>query len=423
MQDRSRGITSQHIHTLALISTLGFGLALSACSSGSGNSGPVRTVSLGEFASAEQRHARANARTSEPAEDDRIEDESAQSLTPAVVLEAAPPDESASRSPRTDRAGKKIIVDSLVGQVNGRPIFANAFFAPIEDQLIALRRRVSEREFTAQAMPIITEHLRQIVLNELFLAEAEAQLSPQEQQGIIAWMRQMRSMTISESGGTRTATQRRLADQEGVSLDDYVAARRDMVLIQQLRRDKIEPRVIVSWRDVQREYERRFSEFNPPATLKLTRIRLSTRNDAEQIEQVKQRLASGESFAAIARDLGQREGEQWQEFQMGPNGIADVALAEPIKQRIMHLDVGQTSEPFEQGTSTWWLHIADIEQPQGRDLYDPQVQRTIKTSLENRRFNEEMNRYIGTLFEQGIYDELDAMLYRLIEIASVRYGR
>ena len=345
--------------------------------------------------------------------------------SPPVTLEAAstPSGQSAPEElggTSLPAGSRRVIVDSLVGQVNGRPIFANDFFLPIADQLRALGRRSTQREFLSQAQPIIMEHLRQIVLNELFLAEAQSQLTVEQQQGIFAWMRHIRETTIAESGGTRTGTRQQLQEREGMSIDEFVAARRDMALLQQLRRDKIEPRVIVSWRDVQREYQRRWDEFNPPATLSLARIRLSTDAQVETIEQVKQRLADGEPFAEIAASLDQAEdGRAWQTFQMGAGGIEDISLADRIKQHIIHLQVGETSEPFQHGSSTWWLHIAGIDQPEGRSLYE--VQREIQASLHNRRFNEEMNNYIETLFEQGIYDELDSMLLQLLEIATVRY--
>lgn len=424
MDDERKTVEHARATRAALVAILiGAGLCV-GCSS-SPDQGPIRTVSLAEFA-ASDRHLAAdaseNAEADEQAQDDAASEQRSNDNEPAqrVQVPLGASSQPAERQQRSEP--QRVVVDSLVGQVNGRPIFANEFFAPIEDQLLAIRRQVSSREFLSQATPIITEQLRQIVLNELFLAEAEAGLTEQEQQGLFAWMRHMRDVTIAESGGSRTATRQRLAEQEGVSLDDYIASRRDMVLIQQLRRDKIEPRVIVAWRDVQREYERRWEEFNPPATLKLTRIRIPS-DDEDTIAQVNDRLAAGESFAAIAQSLDQPDGESWQSLEMGPGGIDDIALAESIKSRIAGLEVGQTSEPFELGSSTWWLHIADIEQEAGRDLYDPQVQRQLSATLRNRRFNEEMNRYINTLFEQGVYDEIETMMTRLLEIAAVRYGQ
>lgn len=403
---------------------LGCAWVASGCESGSSRLTGGREISLADFArkdivddhDAELDAHKATASIEAPSERSPAMPVQLQATSPTQAR--AVPDDGGNAS--AVAPARRVVVDSLVGQVNGRPIFANEFFAPIEDQLRAIGRRTTQREFLTQARPIIMEHVRQIVLNELFLAEAESQLTQEQQQGILAWMRYIRDTTIAEGGGTRTGTGQQLQEREGMTIEQYVEARRDMALLQQLRREKIEPRVIVSWRDVQREYERRWDEFNPPATLSLARIRLSTESEAERIQQVQQRLEGGEAFADIADSLNQAgDGEIWQQFQMGAGGIADITLADHIKQHIIDLDVGQTSQPFEQGASTWWLHIAAIEQPQGRSLYD--VQRQIYSSLRERRFNQEMNRYIESLFAKGVYDELDSMLLRLLEIGLVRY--
>lgn len=427
---QKRPISGRSIAVCASIALLGAVAAtLNGCQSswpGSNSFRGAREVGLAEFARSEM-----TPDDSQYAEDSEHNNATAEPRTTEtnmlVRLQASssPTDEphpnwAIADDPEPRFQPRRVIVDSLIGQVNGRPIFANDFFAPIEDQLRAIGQRTSQREFVEQSRAIIIEHLRQIVLNELFLAEAESQLTEDQQMGVLAWMQNLRDVTIAEGGGTRTGTDQQLQQREGMTIDQYVEARRDMALLHQLRRDKIEPRVIVSWRDVQREYERHWDDFNPPAILKLARIRLATNSQTDLIQQVNQRLAAGEPFAEIAASIGQeKDGQLWQQFQMGANGIQDIALAEHIRQHIVSLEVGQTCQPFEQGSSTWWLHIADIEQPEGHSLY--KVQRALRTRLQERRFNQEMSRYIDSLFEKGIYDELDSMLLRLIEIAMVRY--
>ncbi len=388
----------------------------------SASSSGAREVSLAEFA---DRNGPARpARTPALADEDVFDDNGHQRQTPIQLQASTPLREQTAMPPRqptsTSDDQRRMVVDGLVGQINGRPVYANDFFVPIEDQLRALSRRGSQRDFRAQATVVIDDHLHQIVLNELFLAEAESQLTREQQQGLFAWMRHLREVTIAEAGGTRTGTGQRLRETEGLTIDEYIQRRRDLGLIQQLREDKIEPRVIVTWRDVQREYQRRWDDFNPPATLRLGRIRLTTDTQAEEIEHVKQQLDAGVPFADIAASVGQADdGQQWQQFQMGGGGIADISLADPIKQRLIHLEVGDTTEAIEIGSATWWLHIAGIDQPRGRDLYE--VQRQIYDSLHNRRFQEEFNRYIDSLLAEGIYDEFDSMLQRLVDIAVVRY--
>jgi len=236
--------------------------------------------------------------------------------------------------------GTRVIVDSLVGEVNGRPIYADSFFEPIEDQLRAIAQRATQREFINQATEVISEHLGQIVRNELFLADARSQLTPEQRQGLFSWMRAMREQEILQGGGTQTAAARRVQEQHGMTMDEYLAARRDVALLQKLQEERISPRVIVSWRDIEREYQRRFHEFNPPARMKVSRIRLSTERDGDLIERVKEQLAAGEDFAEVAAAAGMRDHGAWQEFQLGEAGGDGLELSENIKERGRGLDGG-----------------------------------------------------------------------------------
>lgn len=441
-----------------LLSAAGIGLvtgvlAASGCATdGSGHRGSAREVGLAEFS----QPARAGRETRESGGEseaistaDRRASNPATSTSPATP---APPNvgvgsgldtetddamlrnaadtlpqlgagpRSIDRNPVGPEAGRRVVVDSLVGQVHGRPIYADSFFQPIEDQLRAIAARTNQREFRTQANEVIIQHLGQIVRNELFLADAKAQLSQEQQQGLFAWMRAMREEAIREGGGTATSAQRRLQDQQGMTMEEYLAARRDMALLHRLQEERINPRVIVSWRDIEREYERRYHEFNPPARMKVSRIRLSTNRDTQLIETVNEKLAGGASFTDVADTVDARDGGVWQEFQLDADGIDGLQLSDSIKDHLRGLNVGETSEPFEVGSSTWWLHVAEIDQPEGRSLYDPEVQRMLHDRIAQRRFNEELNRYINSLFADGVEEKLEQMRERLLIIALDRYG-
>jgi hypothetical protein len=322
----------------------------------------------------------------------------------------------------TPPTGGTFVADSLVGQVNGRPIYADDFFEPIQDELIALSRRLSQQEFVSQALNIIQDNLQLVVLNELFLAEAEAGLTPEQQQGILFWLKDLRERTVAQGGGVESVTQARLQSEEGVTLDEYVDQTKKRALIASLLDEKIAPRVIVSWRDIEREYERHYDEFNPPANITIARIRLSTERDAETIEQITTRFADGEAFQVIATELDQWNDGVWRTFQLGPEGVPGIELGDPARAYLVELDVGGTTPAFQVASSTMWLHITEIEQPPGRSLYDPQIQRMLAQQLHMRRSAEERAKYIASLLDEGIYDELDGMVDRLLVIALRRYG-
>jgi hypothetical protein len=378
-------------------------------------SGGAREVTLAEFA--QPAPADPDEGTVQPvvarARDDSIPDE---------PFEFAEPDEFSDRSIlRPTRPGETVVVDSLVGHVNGRPIFADDFLEPIEDRLLRAAEEKYGVEQQVEFSRIINERLWRVVTNELLLAEAESSLSTDEQRGLFAWLRMMYDEEIRRGGGTRTGAERRL-QQSGEDLDEYLGEQKEMVLIHQLQQQKIEPRVIVSWRDIEREYQRRYAEFNPPATVTLARIRLSPVSQPALVDDVARRLAAGESFAEIADELGFADGGVWETFEMGPGGITDIEVAEEMKQALAGLEQGDTSAPFELGSGVLWLHVVEVRRPAARSIYDPQVQLRLRNSIFGRRRYTELNRYINSLLERGVYDELEDMADRLHRIAMLRYG-
>ena len=88
------------------------------------------------------------------------------------------------------------------------------------------------------------------------------------------------------------------------------------------------------------------------------------------------------------------------------------------------LDISRdTSPPFQLGSGTLWLHVVSLEQPRSRSIYDPSVQIGLRNAIRSQRSQIEWQRYIDSLLEEGIHDNLEQMADRLFEIAMSRYGR
>jgi len=262
-----------------------------------------------------------------------------------------------------------------------------------------------------------------VVLADLFLAEAEASLTPEQQMGLLAFMRRLKEDLISHSEGLETTAQRR-SQEEGKTLEQTVEERRDAALISKQIADKIKPRVIVSWKDVEREYARRYAEFNPPARVILSRLRLDGKDpaDAKKIEEVKAKLAAGEDFKAVCEAVAPKDYSTLEPLLMGPGGISDVEVNPKYKPALAAIKVGQTTAPIEMADSVViWLHADSIDQPPGQSLFE--VQRMLAREIEARRSQEERAKYIDALFERGIFDDLREMGQRALIVARLRYER
>jgi len=78
------------------------------------------------------------------------------------------PDEFSDRAIlRPTEPGETVIVDSLVGHVNGRPVFADDFLQPIEDRLLRAAEDSSGVERQQVFRAIINDWLQDVVTNPL----------------------------------------------------------------------------------------------------------------------------------------------------------------------------------------------------------------------------------------------------------------
>ena len=319
--------------------------------------------------------------------------------------------------------GQSWPVECLVGQVNGRPVFADAFFEPIEDQIIVATAMRDRSEARRALIETVRRQFKQTVDSELIVAEAESKLSAEQQQGLFAWIKTMQEETIAERGGSRAAAEASLEAEDAQTLDEFVQQTRDVMLARRLINERIAPRTIVAWRDVEQEYARRKAEFNPQPMIIIGRIRLNVTTDAALVTQVKESIAAGKTFSAIALELKLPDGGRWNRFDLPPEGIKGTQLGDALKERLDGLAIDAMSEPLLQPGFITWLTVMTIDQPVARSIFDREVQLQLQAELKSRRTIIERERYISTLRSRWVTDDIGEMERRLLEIAVERYWR
>lgn len=314
------------------------------------------------------------------------------------------------------------LVDSMVGEINGRPVFASEFFAPMDARLRAESRTLRPNEWVRSAQQQIRSALFEKMRDELLLAEFQASLDAQQRLGVLAFVERLRANVVSENFGSEELAKRRLMEEEGVTLEDKIRAQRDRELIRAQILKVLTTRAYVPWREVQLAYEANIDQYTPPARAKLRMI-LVPAADAERASRVSEALASGESFEAVAT----RESA----FNADGGGLYEVTLDKPdlaeaaifgdagLNERARTLSAGQTVGPFENRGNTVWLLLEALDRPAPRSLYDEQL--TIHGDLRARRLQEEEQKYFRQLIERASLSNLDEMERRLMQIAVDRY--
>lgn len=316
-----------------------------------------------------------------------------------------------------------VILESLVGHVNGRPVFASEILEPLDGRLRALASQTPDRtKWTTEATRAVVQQLRQLIEEELILAEARSSLSPEQKQGLFSFLGRIQEGMVAQEGGSAVAADEAARSANGRTLTQKTRDKLDEILIAEEIRNRVGARVLVTWRQIQLEYERDFDKYNPKpeATFRMIAVPAAKQ---EAIESVTSRLAAGESFAAVADDpvntLGKGDAST-----LSPTFDGDLSAGKffgnpGLNDAARSLQVGQTAGPIAVDNTIWWVYLASIDRPPGKSLYEAQLE--IESALLERRKETELTRYFNRLKARGNFSRVEDMVDRLMAIAIDRY--
>ena len=322
---------------------------------------------------------------------------------------------------RTLRVGQRWPVESLVGQINGRPIFAEEIFRQIEAAVLLAAQDPNPDNARKQVDALVRNAFRQQVESELILAEAESRLSPEMKQGLLGWLRDLQETTIAQRGGSRATAEEALREEMQMSVEEFVEFQKNRELTRDILRRKVEPRVVVSWRDVERLYSARRSAYAPDPVYRLGRIRLSKESQADKVEVAKRMLAEGKPFPEVADAVGMPEHGLWRTVKLADGRMNLSDLTEDLQKAIAPLSPGKVSEPVEQRTTIAWYAVIGEDAPPSVSIFDRDLQLSLRGELQATQERIEQARYIQSLQKRWLGSSIAKMEVRLVQIARERY--
>ena len=333
----------------------------------------------------------------------------------AMRPEPAPPIELAASD-----VEERLAVDQLVGQINGVPVYANEFFRDMDARLRAEAQRQSLERWLPATRQDIQRKLVDTMRDELLLAEFQTSLTPQQRVGVLAFIDDIRNNIRRGLGGSEQEAESSLLDSENMTLDEYVRSLAERQFILQQLRKELSNRVQVSFREVQRYYERNVDEFVPAPVASLRIIRVTGAAGASRVESA---LASGEPFAEVAaRESAWRpDAGNLHEVEVDRAGLAATTFFRPeeLNGAAASLSPGESAGPIELGSSTWWIRLDEVRREPGQTLYE--AQREIEQRLRAQKLQEEEQRYFAELLERSSVTEVPVMVDRLLRFAAERY--
>lgn len=311
-----------------------------------------------------------------------------------------------------------LTVDAMVGQVNGRPIYASRVFELIDRELSALGRQVPPEQFNLEARRIISGRISSIIIEALILGEAERDLNQQEQYGLQYMVKQRREELVRALGrGSEAVANAAMKEAQGTTLDEQLEEYRQGLLVKRHLQKKVLPQINISRKDIERYYARHFDTYNAPPGRVIHMIRTNKSASAERIDQ---RLSDHEPFLDVAADaeLNQNKPDQQGLFGEFP-GDQIFGLA-TLNDATLKLAAGEHTPRITENGVHYWIFVRSLSDGRARPLRE--VQGEIEQILRRQRYNELTNRYHQHLFETGSYDSLDQMVEALVQVAMSRYA-
>lgn len=317
---------------------------------------------------------------------------------------------------------ERLLVDQMVGQINGRPVFADEFFRPMDARLRSEAQRLPPREWLAQTRKDIEAALFDKLRDELLLAEFQSTLTPEQKLGVVAFIETVRDDLISGNLGSESIANQRLLETEGLDLESKVEDITQRQFILQQLRTAIGNRVQVSYRDVQLYYEQNLGDFVPAPVARFTLIRAPL-DDPARIERIEAALASGVPFDEVAAQettFRQVSGGKLPVTLTTRDYATSTLIALPeLNAALRRLSPGERTPRVDEQGAAWWARLDEIERPAGKSLYEAQLE--IEDRLRAQRIREEETRYFAQLFERGSFSDFKDMSRRLLEFAAERY--
>lgn len=327
--------------------------------------------------------------------------------------------------------GPAVLAEAMVGQINGRPVFANEILTPLDGELRAraeeIKDEVGARRWLSLAVQRIRQRVEARVQDELLLAEARARLTPEERAGLLNFLNTLRDAVTARAGGSEAQAEREIVRETGeANLDEFLKVERDKALARRLADQAIEPNVRVSWRKVERTHEEMVAESANRGPTATVRIVVVNARDQELVELAQAASKDTLRFEAIARSEANA-------YKRESAGLESRPLDKPFDQvtfsgsaslqsAIAKLEPGQATDPIQLSPRSPFVAIARREpdfKPTVADLEQAQIE--IRTQLTSSKRREETQEFFRQVLGRGSYTPMDRMSQELVLLAADRY--
>lgn len=311
----------------------------------------------------------------------------------------------------------RLPLDGMVGQVNGHAIYVNTVLADMHPTLERLSQSERPRVFRELAREAILRRLNTIVTERLFIAEAERDLNAQELLYLRHLVEERRKELLRKlGGGSVMVAEEEAKRRHDKTLDQLLEDYRSELLVSRLMAMKIDPKIHVRRKDIEKYYHENPQEYNAPPRRTL-RLILAQDGMADEIDRL---LASGKSFIEIASDARYNARQPDRGGMFIEDESSEVFFGDDaINKQILSLKAGEHTQRVTIGNQPAWVYIDDLKPGVSKTLREAQLE------IEQKLFRDQKQRltlqYREQLLERGSYTSIEEMTDRVLAIVVARY--
>ncbi|MDR5873488.1 peptidylprolyl isomerase [Vreelandella gomseomensis] len=315
----------------------------------------------------------------------------------ALCMAAAVP---LSAQAQTSAPAERQTLDRVVAVVNDGVIMRSE----LNDRMAQVERQAKSR---GESLPV-GEQIERQVLERMILEEIQLQMARDA------------NITVDDTELNRQV--RSIAESNDMTLDEFADAveadgmtlasvrdnvRREM-LMRQVQQRQVGSRVNISDSEVDRLLSQQTGRSGEQAVIPETRARhilieLTPTRDDEQAramaEEARERLAQGDDFATVAREMSDDDGSALNGGDLG--WVRPGQTVPAFEEAMRELSVNQVSEPVR---SPFGYHVIEVLERRQQDVTQEAQREEIRQAIFQRRANQELEAWQQQIRSQAFVD-------------------
>jgi peptidyl-prolyl cis-trans isomerase SurA len=291
--------------------------------------------------------------------------------------------------------GKPIPVDGYAASVNDKVITVSEVLKAMEPLEKQLRESTFDDTLAGKLEDAYEKTLNSLIERELILNYFAGQKQFSLPDSVID--SRIDEIVRNKFNNSR-AELRKVLDKEGLTFDEWRASYKNSLIVALLREREVDSKVIVPPQAIREAYEKAGDKYKVPAQLEVRAIVINqegTREEAalklKQLEDIRKRLLSGESF----EDLAKQASEDQKAASGGYWGWIDPdSRRAELATALKNLSVGDISQVIQAGDE---LYLLKVESRKNASVVKFE---SVQESIRNELYKKELRRLYDVWIER-----------------------